>query len=137
MEEKFCLIAVRAEELAGIANWERVYQETIAPGGMIDKLTKEERREFLKSDQYRATLAIIADLRKDGDSREATKVVTVRMPICIHEALAERAYQLRTSMNQLCLSKLLQAVDDDLVPGHLRSNHSANGSNVKSATTLA
>jgi hypothetical protein len=34
----------------------------------------------------------------------------------MHEALKDEARQHHTSMNKLCISKLLQVVDDELVP---------------------
>jgi len=38
------------------------------------------------------------------------------LPKSMHEALKDEAKQHGTSMNKLCISKLLQVVDDELVP---------------------
>ena len=35
----------------------------------------------------------------------------------MHEALQIEAYEHRTSMNKLCISKLLQHIENDHVPG--------------------
>jgi predicted HicB family RNase H-like nuclease len=43
-------------------------------------------------------------------------VITVRLPQSLHEALKDEAHAHRTSMNQLCISKLLQFIDGDFVP---------------------
>jgi predicted HicB family RNase H-like nuclease len=43
-------------------------------------------------------------------------VITVRLPKSLHESLRAEAHDRRTSMNKLCISKLLQVVDGDLVP---------------------
>jgi len=48
---------------------------------------------------------------------EETKVITVRLPVSLHEALREEAHEHRTSVNKLCISKLLQFIDHDFVPG--------------------
>jgi len=40
----------------------------------------------------------------------------VRVPVKLHEALVEEAYQKRTSLNQLCLAKLQQPIAPELVP---------------------
>ena len=48
--------------------------------------------------------------------QEATKVITVRLPKSLHDALKAEAHDHRTSMNRLCISKLLQFIDTQLVP---------------------
>lgn len=45
-----------------------------------------------------------------------TRVITVRLPKSLHEALKTEAYGRKTSMNQLCISKLLQVIDAEMVP---------------------
>ncbi len=47
---------------------------------------------------------------------EETKVITVRLPLSLHAALQEEAHEHRTSVNKLCISKLLQFIDHDFVP---------------------
>jgi hypothetical protein len=47
---------------------------------------------------------------------EETKVITVRLPVSLLEALQEEAHEHRTSVNKLCISKLLQYIDHDLIP---------------------
>jgi predicted HicB family RNase H-like nuclease len=47
---------------------------------------------------------------------EPTRVITVRLPKCLHEALRAEAHEHRTSMNKLCISKLLQFIDEGMVP---------------------
>ena len=49
--------------------------------------------------------------RKAGGSKnEATRVITVRLPESLHEALKAEASDHNTSMNKLCISKLLQVL---------------------------
>ena len=62
---------------------------------------------------------MLATLRNQRPARsdfEPTRVITVRLPLCVHEALAEEAHRLRTSVNKLGISKLIQAIDPALVP---------------------
>ncbi len=47
---------------------------------------------------------------------DAKQVITVRVPVELHNALVEEAYQKRTSLNQLCLAKLRQTIAQELVP---------------------
>lgn len=39
---------------------------------------------------------------------EATAVITVRLPVSVHAALKSEAHRHETSLNKLCISKLLQ-----------------------------
>ena len=48
---------------------------------------------------------------------EPTRVITVRMPQSLHEALQAEAHAHQTSMNKLCISKLLQVIDEQLAGG--------------------
>ena len=47
---------------------------------------------------------------------EPTRVITVRLPKSLHEALRAEAHTRQTSMNQLCISKLLQIIEQQFVP---------------------
>ena len=51
-----------------------------------------------------------------GPKPEPTRVVTVRIPRSLHDALRVEAHEHRTSMNKLCISKLLQFIDTGMVP---------------------
>ena len=46
-------------------------------------------------------------------------MITVRLPKSLHEALRAEAHEHRTSMNKLCISKLLQFIDNEKVPAEL------------------
>ena len=48
-----------------------------------------------------------------GGKNEVTRVITVRLPESLHEALKAEAVDHKTSMNKLCISKLLQALIDE------------------------
>ena len=125
MEEKFLLIAARAEELAVLGSWVKVYKATLAPDGMISSLSAEEQDEFRKSREYTVVQQIIADLRKIGNHEGPTAVLTIRVPTSVHDALRQESHGCFTSMNQLCISKLLQSIDPNLVPRDIRSHHAA------------
>ncbi len=45
-----------------------------------------------------------------NNSNEPTRVITVRLPESLHEALKAEASDHNTSMNKLCISKLLQVL---------------------------
>ena len=103
-------------------NWVVFFREILGQKGIVRRLysTTEALAEFEKTPEYGEIQSMLSKLRTDGDGEdtelEPCKVITVRMPKSMHEALKEEAHAYRTSMNQLCISKLLQIVDGDLVP---------------------
>lgn len=103
-------------------DWVTFFREVLGVDGIVRKLfsTPEEFTEFEKSREYAEIQMMLAKLReKSGgqlDDKEPTRVITVRLPKSLHESLKTEAHSRRTSMNQLCISKLLQVVDDELVP---------------------
>ena len=75
---------------------------------------------LIKTAEYAEIQGMVAKLREKSryqtESNEPTRVITVRLPKSLHESLKAESHQRRTSMNQLCISKLLQIIDQELVP---------------------
>ena len=74
--------------------------------------------EFEKTTEYGEIQQMLAKLRVEGppvpEDKEPTRVITVRLPKSLHEFLQVEAHEKCTSMNQLCISKLVQWLDSDL-----------------------
>jgi predicted HicB family RNase H-like nuclease len=77
-------------------------------------------REFEQTELYQDIQQMLTKLREQGpvatDPAEPTRVITVRLPKSLHEALRVEAHEHHTSMNKLCVSKLLQFIDNGLIP---------------------
>lgn len=116
------------------ADWITFYREILGLRGMIRRHfpTLDEMAGFEHTETYREIQRMLADLRRcvpakkepAGDELaqalgEETKVITVRIPQSLHDALKIEAYEHHTSVNKLCISKLLQFVDADHVPSTL------------------
>lgn len=74
----------------------------------------EERQAFEQTAQYAAIQDMLAKLRTKKpqyDRVAPTRVITVRLPADLHASLLDEAHDRGTSMNQLCIRKLLQAID--------------------------
>ena len=103
-------------------DWMSFFRETLGVGGIAQRLfpTPEEMESFQATGEHAQIQQMVAELRRrpatTSDGKEATKVITVRMPASLHEALTEEAALRRTSVNKLCIVKLLRAVDDDMLP---------------------
>lgn len=113
---------VAAELFRQNPDWVTFFREILGVEGIIRRLftNPEEMDAFEKSEEYAQIQAMVAKLRERSkhqtESNEPTRVITVRLPKSLHESLRAEAHHRRTSMNQLCISKLLQIIDNELVP---------------------
>jgi predicted HicB family RNase H-like nuclease len=103
-------------------DWATFFREVLGASGIVRRMypAPEQLELFEKSEEYTQIQQMLAKLRErsknPNDSKEPMRVITVRLPKCVHESLRNEAHLKKTSMNQLCISKLLQMIDDELVP---------------------
>lgn len=105
-------------------DWVTYFREVLGLGGYVRQTysTRDELDQFEQSKQYEEIQQMVAKLRERSTSKqptgsfEPTRVITVRLPKSLHESLRAEAHEKRTSMNKLCISKLLQFIDNNLVP---------------------
>jgi predicted HicB family RNase H-like nuclease len=103
-------------------DWAAFFREVLGVDGIVRKLypTPEELAEFEKTNEYDEIQAMLVKLRaknlhKSPES-EPIRVITVRLPKSMQDALNQEADEKKTSVNQLCISKLLQWIEDDRIP---------------------
>ena len=81
---------------------------------------------FEQSPQFDKIQKLLVRLREKRSNvdveTEPTRVITVRLPKSMHEYLRTEAHDLRTSMNKLCISKLLQVIGEDMIPNERTGN---------------
>jgi predicted HicB family RNase H-like nuclease len=103
-------------------DWVTFFREVLGVDGMVraaftsleELATFERTQEF---EQIQKWLVKLREQRNATDTEsEPTRVITVRLPKSMHEYLRTEAHDLRTSMNKLCISKLLQVIEQDLIP---------------------
>jgi hypothetical protein len=123
-------------------DWVTYYREILGVDGIVHQtfVTRKQLEDFEQSDAYREIHYLLTKLREkkavkkdkkadkgasngtlvggsaEEEDGEDIQVITVRIPRSIHETLTEEAYQCRTSVNQLCISKLIQFIDSEMVP---------------------
>src|SRR5690349_6704646 len=105
-------------------DWVTFFREVLGLEGIVKQAypSVEEQAEFERTREYQEIQQMLAKLRERSsaapvvDDLEPTRVITVRLPKSLHEALRAEAHERRTSMNKLCISKLLQVVDEQLIP---------------------
>jgi predicted HicB family RNase H-like nuclease len=119
--ELFGSVLVEAKQLfESGTDWADFFKKILGLNGLIQAKFRlpEELNEFERSGEYAEIQRMLAVLRARSQETpgEPTKVITVRLPKSVHEALRAEAYSHRTSMNKLCISKLMQCIDDALIP---------------------
>ena len=103
-------------------DWVTFYREVLGLRGVVRHTfpSREAMTEFEQTEAYEDIQQMLAKLREQGpialDPDEPTRVITVRLPKSLHEALRVEAHEHRTSMNKLCISKLVQFIDGERVP---------------------
>ncbi len=139
--EKKRLVFEIATELFGLApTWTAFYRETIGGGGVARALfvDSDEAREYERSDEHSKVLEMLTVLRSrdlpENDPHEQQRMITVRIPKSLHDAICDEANELSVSVNKLCISRLLQKVDPTMIPS---SSQKRRGRRPGSASTKA
>lgn len=107
-------------------DWVTFYREILGVNGLVRRTFPDGEilAVFERSREYQAIQHMLSKLRQTvpppDDDEEPTRVITVRLPRSVHETIRAEAYQRRTSMNKLCISKLIQVIDGELVPANGR-----------------
>ncbi|MEN1681271.1 MAG: hypothetical protein AAGJ46_16910 [Planctomycetota bacterium] len=103
-------------------DWVTFFREVLGIDGAIRRTfpSFDDLAAFERSSEYDLIQKMVVKLREkkptaDAES-EPTRVITVRLPKSMHEYLRTEAHDLRTSMNKLCISKLLQVIEQDKIP---------------------
>jgi predicted HicB family RNase H-like nuclease len=103
-------------------DWVTFFREILGVEGVVRKMfpAPKDMVVFEQGPVYAEIQQMLGRLRDRAkhpdENTEPTRVITVRLPKSLHEALRHEAYERQTSMNQLCISKLLQIIDNDSVP---------------------
>ena len=124
-------------------DWVTFFREVLGVEGIVRKEfpTFDDLTAFEQSEQHEKIQKLLVKLREkrpttDGES-EPTRVITVRLPKSMHESLRTEAHDLRTSMNKLCISKLLQVIGEEMIPNERASSGSSStGSTASSGSAI-
>ena len=101
--------------------WVDFYEQVFGEHGLLRKTFESTRRlrEFESTVYYQQLQSWLKELRGSDHrkSHDGGRMITVRLPKPVHAALRQESHEHKTSMNQLCITKLLQHVmlnGDDL-----------------------
>ena len=114
---------VAADMFNHTPDWVTFFREVLGVDGLIRKLfsNADDLAAFEKTSEWAEIQSMLARLRERegaaGDDKEPTRIITVRLPKSLHESLRAEANDRNTSMNQLCITKLLMVIDAEMTSG--------------------
>lgn len=116
------VVRVAIEAFAKTSSWVEFYRAILGPDGVARKLFKgadqnrfwETTPEFFQIQEMLTAIRSHDELK--SDSVEPLRMITIRLPLSMHEALKLESKERNTSINKLCLSKLLNGIDQKLIP---------------------
>lgn len=106
--------------------WVAFYRAVLGAKGAVARLfpSRAEQRHFQESPECAEIYKILTALREQDNEKssaiEPLKTITIRIPESLHERLATEAIDLETSLNKLCISKLLLPAPTEFVPKETR-----------------
>jgi predicted HicB family RNase H-like nuclease len=124
VSEKEADVKRMAEQLyAADPDWVTFYREVLGVRGIVRQMfpDREALVAFEQTEAHQEILRMLTKLREKGpaaaaEESEPTRVITVRLPKSLHDALRVEAHEHCTSMNKLCISKLMKFIDSEEVP---------------------
>lgn len=112
-----------ASELFGVSpTWTAFYRATLGVDGCIRHLfpSIEEMQAYECSDAHEKVLEMLTVLRSrdlpECDPCETQRMITVRIPKSLHDSICQEANELEVSVNKLCVTRMLQRIDRQLIP---------------------
>jgi predicted HicB family RNase H-like nuclease len=126
-------------------DWVTFFREVLGIEGAVRRgfPSFDELTRFEQSEEYENIQKMLVKLREKRTTTdtetEPTRVITVRLPKSMHEYLRTEAHDLRTSMNKLCISKLLLVIGEEMIPNESTATGSpaSNGNGAPVATQSA
>ncbi len=110
-------------------DWIVFFREVMGLDGIVRRAfqTPDSLMRFECSAEYARIREMLDSLRQRQQEktpvREAQRVVTVRMPMSLHETLKAEAQEMNVSINKLCISKLLKLLDETACRDLVREDH--------------
>lgn len=97
-------------------DWVTLFRQILGINGVARETFPETAsyQRFEASAQYQLIRKLINDRKAYEPARAPQRTLTVRLPRALHELLKQEALDGDTSMNKLCVAKLIQPVPTGL-----------------------
>lgn len=116
------VVRIAIDVFTRTSSWVEFYRAILGPEGVARKLFKgaDQNRFWESTDEFFQIQEMLTAIRSHddlkSDSVEPLRMITIRLPHSMHEALKLESTERNTSINKLCLSKLLNGIDQRLIP---------------------
>ena len=116
------VVRLAQDAFAQTGNWVVFYREMLGADGVVRRLFPEleELRLFEQSSEFAELQEMLAAMRSQdaskADSTEPERMITIRLPKSLHDALKIESEESNLSINKLCISKLLQPIEGRFIP---------------------
>jgi hypothetical protein len=122
-EERCRVVCALASELFGVSpTWTAFYREVFGRDGLIRALfnSADDQLAYEESEAPDQLLEMLTVLRSrdlpENDPTEAQRMITIRLPLSLHNVICDEANELEVSVNKLCISRMLQPLDSRMIP---------------------
>ncbi len=116
------VLRLAQEAFAKTGSWIVFYREMLGLDGVVRQLfaDTDQLRYFETQPEFAELQEMVAAMRSQdpgkGSTSEPERMITIRLPKSLHEALQTESDEMNLSINQLCISKLLQRIEGRFVP---------------------
>ncbi len=116
------ILQVAEQEFSKTGSWVVFYREMLGSQGVVrlEFPDPADCRAFQATPAYAELQEMVAALRSQesskGDKSDPERMITIRLPKTLHDALTAESNELNLSINKLCISKLLQRIESRFVP---------------------
>ncbi|TWT79843.1 hypothetical protein CA13_12500 [Planctomycetes bacterium CA13] len=116
------VLRLAEEAFAKTGSWVVFYREMLGVDGVVRKLYPEsdDLRAFETSQEFLELQEMVAAMRgqdpSKGDAAEPERMITIRLPMSLHDVLKKESEEMNLSINKLCISKLIQPIAGRFVP---------------------
>jgi len=111
-----------AEFFGASPTWTAFYREALGKEGIVASVFPDEQgfSAFMQSPEYFQVLEMLTALRArnlpENDPTEAQRMITIRLPMSLHDSICREANELQVSVNSLCITRMLQPLVSEMMP---------------------
>ena len=116
------VLRIAEEVFAQTGIWVVFFRTMMGLGGVVRTLfpSSDDLQRFYVGEAHAELQEMIAAMRSSdqskGDATEPERMITIRIPMSLHELLTAEAASADLSVNRLCLGKLIQPLLDRHTP---------------------
>lgn len=116
LSDRYTMILGAARAIFSRCNsWTQFHADVLGARGVVKQYLQdlEELQAFEQSEVHEELQDMLLRLRIATREQESIRVITVRIPKSLHDAIRDEAKARDISVNKLCICKLVQQLDEE------------------------